>query len=757
MQKRGPVHHGAPISTQNTPATPQKPPPPPKPEAISVVQARSPFKFVTAQHQADSATHLTPDLIRQKGVVGITDLQNLAPNVTIQSENGGATTNFYIRGVGMQDLTQNNTQSVMTYVDDVVYPLSTMASGMMFDLAGVDINPGPVGTEHGQADTGGEVMIRTADPTSTWHGGVMEDIASYARSRTDMFISGPITKNLSFRLAAQTMHGGGWQTNPYTNQRLGDADEGAIRGKIKWTPDDKTTVMITGHWMQDDSEVVTGRPAIDSLYGHADRDLLGNGMPYKEAEWDIRPQFAKMIGRSASLQPSEHNTMWGADVKFTRNLGFAEFKSISAYETEREGEYTDADATALGSGDTYRNITANSFSQEVQLRNIKRDSRFQWLVGMHYNRVRSEQQMWFDFTDYVPKRGYISLTSFGQNQQTFDQFAHLSYRFPHHVTLFGGINHEADDRQLVHLATTHFASGTIYQPTTQKEIFQNSGSATNQFSGVIGVQWQATKDFMAYFKISKGFKPGGFTANNTVVQAQLEPMKPETVLDYEVGFKADLIPNRFRLNASAFYYDYHDQQILGYYVVPSYGPLGRYINVPKSQIWGIEFTAQIHPFKNVYVTQNLGYERGEYQKFQSVNLSATNAQYASTGAWSPVYMSYNNTDSGIPKLTLNGTADYRRKAFGNRYTWEVGVDWMYRGQQAMIPGGLNTYGYHLPAYFLLGAHATFKPTKGPWTVSVYATNLLNRDYYTTGGMATTTYFWIPGTPRFVGGRFGFQY
>ncbi|WP_246395679.1 TonB-dependent receptor [Gluconacetobacter tumulisoli] len=720
-------------------------------EDVVVNDVRRAFHFQAAQTQADSATHMTAETIIRKGVVGLTDLQNLAPNVTIQSENGGATTNFYVRGVGMQDLTQNNTQSIMTYIDDVAYPLSTMASGMMFDLAGVDVNPGPVGFEHGQADSGGEILIHTADPTSTWHGGVTQDIASYARSRTDLFISGPIARGLSFRIAGQTMHGGGWQYNPQTHAHLGDADEGALRAKVKWTPDSKTDIMLTGHWLQDNSEVVTGKPALNFLSSQFIPTL-----PYQQAEWDIQPGFAKLIGRSPDLKPSEHNTIWGADLKMSRDLGFASLQSISAYETVREGEFTDADATSAPTGDTYRNINANSFSQELRLASKRASDPLQWVVGAYYNRVRVYQQMWFDFTGYVPKRGYVSETPFHQNQQTFNQFAHLSYRLPYHVTLFGGISHEADDRQLVNLSTIHFASGNAYQPTTVVANFANSGAAANQFSGVLGAQWQATKDLMFYFKVSKGFKPGGFTANNTVVQAQLAPMKPETVMAYEAGFKADIVPNRFRLNASAFYYGYHDQQILGYYVVPSYGPLGRFVNVPKSDIWGIEFSTEIHPLRHVYLTQNFGYERGKYTKFQNVSVAATSAQYAQTGVWSPLYDTYDGTDSGIPKLTLNGSADYRFNPLPS-YEWEGGLDWMYRDTQAMAPGGLGQPGYHLPAYFLLGAHMTFRPTKGPWSATVYASNLLNRDYFTTGGMATTTYFWIPGPPRFIGGRFGVNF
>ncbi|GBQ70497.1 TonB-dependent receptor [Ameyamaea chiangmaiensis NBRC 103196] len=703
---------------------------------MTVNAARRAFHFSGAQHVADSATRITAATLARHNVVGLTGLQNLAPNVTIQSLLGTASTNFYIRGIGFSDYTQNNTSSVMTYIDGVPFPLSTMAAGMMFDIDTVDIQPGVTGTTHGLADTGGDVNIHTADPTRTWHAGATQDIASYARSRSDAYISGPLTDTLSFRIAGETIHGGGWQTSPANHTSLGDADSWALRAKLRWTPTARTTIQLTGHWLQDDSGVVVGKPVINFL---ASQKIPTLG--YQQANWDLRPQFAHLIGRSADTKPSEHNTFWGFDLNMAHDFGFATLRSISAYETEREGEYTDQDGTTYASGDQYRNIVANSFTQELNLTSKDHGQPLQWVVGMTYNRVRMSQQFYFDFTAYVPLRGYLSETSFRQNQQTFNQYAHVSYRLPYHITLFGGINHEADDRQLLGLRTVHFGINDLN--------FTNEGASANQFAGTLGIQWQALSNLMFYYKMAKGFKPGGFTGNNTVVQAQLTPFGPETVLSYEAGFKSDIIPNVFRLNAAAFYYDYHGQQYISSYLVPSYGPLGMFVNIPKSEIWGIEFSAAIHPLPHVYVTQNFGYERGKYQKFMALNSTATNAYYTAHGVWQAVYTDFGGVDSGIPKLTLNGTADYRFNPL-RHYELETGLDWMYRGSQALVAGGLGSY--RLPAYFLMGAHMTFHPLSDRWSATIYAQNLLNRQYFVAGGQATTTYFWIPGAPRFIGGR-----
>nr|WP_246495105.1 TonB-dependent receptor [Ameyamaea chiangmaiensis] len=718
---------------QNTSSGPSEPD-----EAIAVMGQRQAFLHAKEQSVPDAATHITAAELISRGIVSNVGLQSLASNVTTQSMLGTATVNYYIRGVGLQDYTQNNTSPVMMYMDDVAFPLSTMTSGMLFDTASVDIVPGPVGTAHGLADTGGEIHIHTADPTKVWHYGARQDIASYARSITDVYVSGPLARNVQFRLAGQTMHGGGWQYDPQNHTHLGDANEGALRGKLAWQPDNRTDIMLTGHWMRDLSQVVVGQPVLN-LDPSLPTPVLGS----RQANWDLSPQFAHLVGRSATMKPSENNMLWGVDIKASRDLGFATLKSISAYEAERESEYTDQDGTVYRGGDMYRNIQANVFSQELRMESEKQ-SPIEWVVGLYYNRVRMKQSFYYDFTDY---RRFMVNTHYGQNQQAFSQFADLTYKLPHGVRLLGGINHESDDRQLLNLETVHINS--------ERLSFYNEGGNYNQFSGHLGVQWQPIQQFQVYFKVSKGYKPGSFTANDTAVQAQLRPTKPESVLAFEVGEKADVVPNKIRLNAAAFYYSYHNQQILSDYLVPNYGPEGMFVNIPHSEIWGVEFSAEIHPLPHVYVHENLGYQRMKFTQFQALDLSATNALYKQSGAWSAVFSSYNGVDGGMPKLTLNGDAEYRQPVLSQKYQISPGIDWMYRDSQALQPGGLGPY--RLPPYFLLGAHLTLKPMHGPWYISVYASNLVNRRYYVTGQETTTTFFWVQGPPRFVGGRLGINF
>jgi iron complex outermembrane receptor protein len=144
---------------------------------VDVGAHRSDFAFPAAQHEPDATTHLSAEMLRNRDVTTLRGLERVAPNLTMQSINGTASTNFYLRGAGFNDFTQNNMPPVLTYMDDVAYAYPAMSNGLLFDMADAAVDPGPVGTKHGQSTTGGEVRLRTNDPTTTWHYGGMEDIA----------------------------------------------------------------------------------------------------------------------------------------------------------------------------------------------------------------------------------------------------------------------------------------------------------------------------------------------------------------------------------------------------------------------------------------------------------------------------------------------------------------------------------------------------------------------------------------------------
>ncbi|MGV4878527.1 TonB-dependent receptor [Acetobacter indonesiensis] len=711
-----------------------------KGEEVLVSTQRAAFGQGRMQHVGVSTTHISAETLTRHQVTDVKGLMNLAPNLTIQPQGGSSNVNFSLRGVGLKDFTSNNTPSVMTYVDDVALPIGFMAGSAIYDLAGVDVVTGPVGFSHGQTVTAGEINIHTADPTKTFHYGGSEDLATYARSITNVYASGPITHNLQYRIAGYTQQGGGFQTNRYTGQSLGNANKGGLRGKLAWQPDEKTNIVVSANWMQDNSEAIGAYNVLDNV---KHTPTYTNNL---QTAWGFRPDFLKLIGKSGTKKPSYNNTFWGATVNMTRDLGFAQLASISSYQQMYVHNLMDLDATPYAIYDDQINTNANMFSQELRLSSQNQSSRFQWAAGMYYDRTQMKSSFFNDYTD-SGSRPYVQRTSYKQDQQAFSQYGRIRFAATSKLHLIAGISHESDDRSLHDMRTKRY--NTAIYTTHFDNLYPQRGALTNQFAGMGGIEYQVLDNFMLYGNIRKGFKPGGFTANNTVIASQLNPTKPESLLAYEVGFKSDFFHHKLRVNTDAFWYNYHGQQILGLNVVPNYGVVGQYVNIPKSQIWGVEMEIDASPIKNFLLHQHIGYERGVYKNFNSIDSAAVTAHYQKTGVYEAFYQSYSGTDSGIPKLTLEGSASYKIILSRN---WNLTpyIDYSYRGSQLDVPGN-NIY--RLPAYFLMDMGMTFAPTSKKWSLSVYSTNILDRHYDMTRDIGLNGFYGIPGTPRMVGGRF----
>ncbi|WP_323989400.1 TonB-dependent receptor domain-containing protein [Nguyenibacter sp. L1] len=704
-------------------------------EAITVDGVRnSPLSLRKSQHIGEVVTHISSADLATHHVETLQNIQNLVPNLTIQPQGATANNNFSLRGVGFKDFTSNNTPSVMTYVDGVAYPIGFMTSGLMYGLAGVDVMPGPVGYTHGQAVTAGEVNITTNGPTDTFHAGVSEDIASYARSRTALYVSGPISDRLRYRVSGYTAHGGGYQINRYDGQHLGDANEGALRGKLDWDVDSRTSINVTGHWAQDDSDTpgVFNVKDLVTPFLAPDNNNLMTG-------WGFRPAFTEMIGVSANTKPFRNDTTWGIDLTGRHDFGWGEFTSISAYEAMYVHNLLDLDSTNIATDDQYFTNNSNVFSQEVRLSNENRPRRFQWTIGAYYARTATKARFFYDFSGSGPSlRPYIEATSYNQDIQAFNQYATASYRLAPRWKISASVNHEADDRHLSNLETIQYGFSDVHFPT--------HGALTNEFGGKGEIDFQAAPNFLVFADVRKGFKPGGFTANNTVISQQLNPYKPESLLAYEGGIKSDWLNHRLRVNFDGFYYDYHDQQILSLELVQGYGLVGDFVNIPKSTIWGLEGELDANPIPGLFLEQHFGYQRGRYDDLKFLNTTAVYANYAKTGVFAPAYNSYDGYDSGIPKLTLNGSVSY---VVHPTQAWDVTWqgDYSYRGSQLDVPGNEI---YRLPAYFLMGMSLNVAPHHGRWSVGVYVSNLLDRRYVITKDNGYNSFYGIPGAPRFVG-------
>ena len=109
------------------------------------------------------------------------------------------------------------------------------------------------------------------------------------------------------------------------------------------------------------------------------------------------------------------------------------------------------------------------------------------------------------------------------------------------------------------------------------------------FSPMVSLQYNPGGSVMYYGTVSTGYKSGGFAGSQGVAAAADSPVEPEDNINYELGVKSAFADNTVRVNASVFFMDYKDLQVVRFGPVPG-SAFGTFqtTNVGSADISGLE-------------------------------------------------------------------------------------------------------------------------------------------------------------------------
>jgi len=264
----------------------------------------------------------------------------------------------------------------------------------------------------------------------------------------------------------------------------------------------------------------------------------------------------------------------------------------------------------------------------------------------------------------------------------------------------------------------------------------------DRFDWRIAADYRFSDEFLAYASVSTGFKGGGvnprpfFGPSTGECDAptyaggpcnQIKSFNPETIRTYEVGFKADLLDRRLRLNGAAFFNEYSNI-ILQLSACPE-SPCLLPANVGAADVKGFELEFSAYP------TDGLSLDGG---------LS---------------YLDFNYTAVGTSGLTGNEITPYTPEwtySIGAQYDYELEsgatvmarVDGAY--QSAIFTDSFNTIWSRVDGYFLANARIGYTTADEDWNVALEEMNVFDKYYFNsvsdvTGSLGLVT--GVPGLPR----------
>jgi iron complex outermembrane recepter protein len=628
----------------------------------------------------------------REGITSVADLGLVVPGLVYTDVVGYGLP--YLRGIGTSATGPGFENPVATYVDGVYYASQIGALVSLNNVASVEVDKGPQGTLFGRNATGGAIQVHTLDPSDHF-GGVAElGYGNYNTQEGQLYVTGPLASSLSANLALSYWdQRDGYGRNLFNGDDVDRFENGTIRAKLKYTPSDATTIILTGD-MERGSGVPTVYPAPGTI-----------------------PQFgpapvANLRDVYGSPEPFSHTAQGGVSLSVEQKIGSLTLTNLAAFRHTLFDAEFDSTLTALP-GTTFilqGDEPHSQASEELQLASAP-GSTFEWIVGTYlYWEHAGDGEATTIAGDSFTTFGLPGGLTQAPNDLTYSAalYGQTTYHFTSATSATLGLRY-----------TDEYKYDTFVQVTPafdSTEIFKNHINFLDP-SWRLALQHDFSADMMTYGSYSRGFKSGGYNDGT--------PYFPEKLDAYEVGLKTKTFHDTLRINTAAFYYKYQDIQTVSY-------PNGSLIiqNGAGAQLYGLDVDgswAATHEFRFSASAEYL------FSKFTSFPNGACSVEIPSEVVggmqvgYGTEYESCSNTGRRVPKtpdLTLSTAVDYSKDlAFGK---FAANVSYSYNSGYF----GEADNRLHQPSYGVVGAFVSLATPDDRLRVRFWGKNLTNKLYST---------------------------
>lgn len=623
------------------------------------------------------------------------------PGLTHNS-NGASNAKFAIRGI-TTSTGQSNTQApVALYIDElpVLDSFAPLASPdlRLFDINRVEVLRGPQGTLFGSGALGGAIRVITNKPNADeFHGRLNGSVTTVEGGEEAYAVNGmvniPLMENkLALRAVVYSREGGGYIDNIVTGDNdVAAQDSVGGRLMLNWLPSEDLSVLFSVTAQNDDPD---------------DRSFTVVNGPADQND-------------SAIQQPLTVDMLTG-NIVVEYDFGSAYLTSSTTY-SERDEEIT-SDAAVLGAAVAPFGVTSNvignnvgsgeNFAQELRLASTG-DTALEWLGGIFYK--STERDLVESITaagvndifsviglpvapvpPYPQDALFAAITTIETTEIAL--FGELTYHFTETISATAGLRWFDNDQDLTLAAAGLLAAGIA--PTDRSS---SESKVTPKFS----VSYQPNDELHFYFSAAQGYRVGQSNFALPVIPGIPESptdYDADSLWNYEIGAKANLLEGDLYLEAAAYFIDWEDIQL-----------------------------QQVNAANFVFITN-----AGEAESM-GVELSAN---YSISDNWKiGTSLAVNDTEltsieNGVIAMagdSLPGAADFKSATFvewvdqiSERATGYVRLDHQYSSDAYTQLSNATSPQTESYSVLNLNAGANF----GNWQVGVFAKNLTDEDKIT---------------------------
>jgi iron complex outermembrane receptor protein len=661
-------------------------------------------------------------------------LAGRVPGLYAESSNGRSAPRFYLRGLGNIDFDLAASQPVSVIMDEVVMENVVLKSFPIFDMEQVEVIRGPQGTLFGRNTTAGIVKFNSHRPEHETSGYAYGSYGTYGSRNVEAAVGGSLIPDvLAGRMSVVYRGRDNWIDNGFKNEKnvMGEFTEMAGRVQLLWTPSENFSALflVQARDLEGTSSIFranvfdTGSNKLNQNY---DRDTV-----YYDGG-DNNPQAYDGSGYTLNLEWGLDSTTLTSITSYQQGDGYSRgdidggVVDFSGTATVPPGITFDPAAPVFGfptltfpgtitvPSVTQDGADTDQFTQEIRLASDT-DGPISWQTGFFY--FDSSLKVETDSFGSSGFDGSLQNTIVKHTNQAWAVFGQGSYDVSDQFTLSAGLRYTDDKRDYRVLQYGQLWLDLGIPPVERINVSKNK------------VSWDVTADYALndnsniYARVATGFRAQSIQGRDVAFLEYPTVADPETIISYELGYKADLVEDRLRLNASVFYYNVNDMQLS---IIGGATNSNQVINADKGTATGFELDLQWLVTDNFMATFGAAYNDTE---IKDAGLSVVPCGSTLCEAWQ------NRDENGqvsidgnpfprTPKTNYSLTLRYGMPV-GDDGEFFVFTDWVYYGKIQMAL-------YYTPEFetnnqFEGGLKLGYRNTRDNWEVALFGRNITDED------------------------------
>lgn len=577
---------------------------------------------VPAAIQAFSA-----DQIENLGAVEFTDLATRIPGLTFQDQ-GPGDREYIIRGVNSR-----GTATTGVYFDEAVITARNKQDGggrqadiELHDLARIEVLKGPQGTLYGASSLSGTIRFipNAPDPTK-YEGRVEGSVSNTRKGEANYHVNGMVNVPvIEDKLAIRAV---GWLTRDggfIDNDRLGledindnNVEGGRISARFDATPDLSITTLFLVQDREVEGSSRFNRGSLQPGFLQGLSDFGFEAFPVRD-----------LANQEFTINNWEENLkLYSGKIEY--DAGFGTFLATTSYFTRDILFRFDSTPILLFFGAPAQALTFEPQSRDQWASEFRFASSFDgplnFVVGGFYMEEDKDFEVQVIATnDLGLPIGPFNLDGdhfldpteaaiFGrQKTDDFDQFAFFgeaTFDVTEDLQFIFGIRYFEADIQSAARETKPF----VGFPPNDNPAFDVPTETQDKTTYKIGVNYKLTDDLLLYFQAASGFRIGG-TNDNAINPGNVDvpvTFGPDSLWNYEIGFKSSWFEDRLTFNAAGYLIRWKDIQVGDF--DPS-SPFPFVQNAGKAGIDGIEVDINARPIPELDLFFGASYQHARLRE-----------------------------------------------------------------------------------------------------------------------------------------------